>query len=454
MRNGTEPDILWREGLFLCPQHLQSFARQVDARIHAAEVHGRVGSYGIVRLEIDEDSLLRDVFRVVTGAVVFQDGTLAVFPDNARVDQREFAALFQGAELEVFLGIPARRHGVPELGEAGDVRARFHAEVVDVYDENVKDEPRDLEVRILHGRLFFGDEDRSGFDTVPVARLVRRGKPVAVSALSETFVPPVLVSGGSPVLIRRLRALSEAVRAQARDLAARIPNTTGLSSVERGADVAGFVKLQAVNQCVALLEQVARLPQAHPFEAYRSLVQAVGNLAIFSEERVVPELPTYSHGDLDGCFGTVIDCVQSLIPAEVSVPYDTVPFEEEALRQGFFKCEIPAEWFERRPLLYLGVELAKPAEEVVPLVATGLKLLAESDLERVLQGVVPGVQLDHVRTPPLAFPKRANLHFFGVQMDGPSAAGWKKIEDAREAVLLTALGGLGASFHLYVELRA
>lgn len=453
MRNGTEPEVLWREGMFLCPQHMQSFARQLDARIHAAQVLGSVGGFGLVRVEIDEESLPRDVFRLVSGTVVFQDGTLAVFPANARVDQREFAEFFQAAELDVFLGIPARRKGVPELGEAGDPRARFHAEVVEVHDENLKDEPRDLEVRILHGRLFFGDEDRSGFEVVPLARLVRKGKPVAVSALSETFVPPVLACGGSPVLVRRLRALADAVRAQARDLAARIPNTTGLSSVERGADVAGFVKLQAVNQCVAVLDQVARLPDAHPFAAYMAVVQAAGNLAIFGAERVVPDLPPYAHGDLDGCFRAVVDCVQSLIPAEVSVPYDTVPFREEPMRQGFFTCEIPAEWLERRPLLFVAVELAKPAEEVVDLVATGVKLLAESDLERVLQGVVPGVQLDHVRTPPLAFPKRPDLHFFAVRVDGPSSAGWKKIEDARQAVILTALGGLGAAFHMYVELR-
>ncbi|MCC6785655.1 MAG: type VI secretion system baseplate subunit TssK [Planctomycetes bacterium] len=454
MTRGTEPSVLWREGMFLCPQHLQTHTRQMEARTHAGATLGRVGGYGIVSIEIDEESLERDVFRVIRAELLFEDGTLARIPDDATIEQREFAGAFSGPELDVHLGIPARQPGVAELGERGDSRARYHAEVRGVHDENQKDEPREIEVRILHARLFFGDEDRSGFESIPLARLVRRGRPVAVSALSDAFVPPVVVCGGSAVLVRRLRELADSVRAQSRDLAARIPNTTGLSSVEKGADIAGFVKLQAVNQCVASLEQIARLPELHPFEAWLTLVQAVGNLAIFGQERVVPSLPVYAHDELDRCFGELIACVQSLIPAEVTVPYDAVPFREDPLRQGFHLCEVPADWLSRNPLMFLGVELAKSAEESASLVDTGVKLLAESDLERVLQGVVPGVHLEHVRTPPLAFPKRPDLHFFRIDTEGTSRDPWLKIVEAGTAVILTALGGLGARFHLYVELRS
>ncbi|MFO1052664.1 MAG: type VI secretion system baseplate subunit TssK [Planctomycetota bacterium] len=453
MSSASEPSILWREGMFLCPQHFQTFARQVEARIHTSERIGRVGDFGLLGFAVDADALARDVFHLESVEAVFRDGTHLQVPQNGQIDQREFGEFFTKAELDVFLGIPARRAGSPELGAADDARARYHAESVGVFDENLKDEPRELEVRVLHARVFFGEEDRSGFESIPLARLVRKGKPVAVSALSDDFVPPVLACGASTVLSRRLAELASAVRAQSRDLAARIPNTTGLSSVEKGADIAGFVKLQAVNQCVATLEQITRLPELHPFPVYMALVQSVGNLAIFGAERVVPELPAYDHDEIDACFASVVQTAQSLIPAEVTVPYDTAPFREDPMRQGFHICEIPPEWIERHPLVFVGVELGKPVDEVVQLVQTGTKLLAEADLEKVLTGVIPGVQLDYVRTAPLAFPKRPDLHFFRVQTEGASREGWLKIEQAGTAVILTALGGIGARFHFYVELR-
>lgn len=453
MANHTQPSVLWREGMFLCPQHLQAHARELAARIHAAEGLGLVGSWGTLRADIDLEALERDVLRLVRGEVLFPDGTLAVFPENAEVEQREFAESFEGPELDVWLGLPARQPGVAELAEEAGGRGRFRAEVVEVYDENLREAPRELETRILQARLFFGGEDRSGFECVHLARLVRRGKPVAVSALSDSFVPPVLACGASPVLTRRLRELADQVRAQARDLAARLPDSTGLSSVERGADLAGFVKLQAVNQCVAPLEQVARLPHLHPFQAYMVLAQAVGNLAIFGDERTTPDLPTYDHADLDGCFERILEVVRSLVPAEVSVPYDTVAIGKDPLREGFFRGELPAEWFEHDAVVYLGVVLARPAEEVAGLVPGGVKLLAEEDLDRVLQGVVPGIGLTHVRTPPLAFPKRPDLHYFRIATEGDSRGAWLRVRAAHSAVLLTALGGLGAEFHFYVELR-
>ena len=277
MSSGFEPEVLWREGMFLCPQHMQSFARFVGSRIRAAESIGSAGSWGVVHADIDAETLQRDVFSLRAAEVVFPDGQHAVFPVNARVAQREFGALLSDATLDVHLGIPARRHGVPELGEESAERARYHGEIVESFDENLKVEPREIEVRILHGRLFFGEEDRSGFECVPLARLAREGRPVATSVLCRDFIPPCLEVRGAPVLMRRLREIADAVRSQARDLAARIPDTTGLSSVEKGADLAGFVKLQAVNQCVVTLEQLAGLGGIHPFHAYQLLVQAVGS---------------------------------------------------------------------------------------------------------------------------------------------------------------------------------
>ncbi len=454
MSSGFQPEVLWREGMFLCPQHMQSFARFVGSRIRASESIGSAGSWGLVHAEFDEDALQRDLFAVRAAEVVFPDGQRAVFPGNARVAQREFGALFTDVTLDVHLGIPARTKGVPELGEESAERARFHGEIVEGFDENLNTEPCEIEIKVLHARLFFGEEDRSGFECVPLARLVREGRPVATSVLCRDFIPPCLELRGAPVLMRRLREVADAVRSQARDLAARIPDTTGLSSVEKGADLAGFVKLQAVNQCVVTLEQLAGLGGIHPFHAYQMLVQAVGSLAIFGEQRVAPQLAVYEHGDLDACFREVLETVQSLIPAEVSVPYDTLEFrEEDPARPGLFSLEIPDDWLEANPLVFLGVELAEPAEKVATLVKTGVKLVAESDLERVLQGVVPGVELEHVRTPPLAFPKRSDLHYFRLDMEGESRARWKQIEQSRKAVLLTALRAMGAWFHLYVELR-
>jgi type VI secretion system protein ImpJ len=450
----TEPSVLWREGMFLCPQHMQAFSREVYSRIGQNDAIGRVGNSGVVALEVDEEALARDVFRVIGAEVVFPDGTLAVYHETASVEQREFAEFFTGPELQVHLGIPAPQENVPQIGEDPDRIHRYRADAHTIFDENLRDAEREIEFRQLRGRLFFGGEDRSGFDTVPIARLVRQGHPVATSVLSPSYVPPALAVGASPVLVRGLSEIAEKVRGHIRDLASRVPASESLSSVDRGADLLGFVKLQSLNQSIATLEQIAGLPALHPFQAYMWLVQTVGNLAVYGTGRVMPTLPVYDPNDLNRCFNATFDAIHSLVVAEVSVPYDTVGFKADAQREGFFQVDLPSEWLAGSTVFYLGIECPAPADEITGMVASGVKLIAPSDIERVLQGVVPGIQLAFQRIAPLAFPKRPDLHFFRIETEGPSRDAWLRCAEDRSAVILSALGAFeDVAFHVYVELR-
>jgi type VI secretion system protein ImpJ len=448
--------------MFLCPQHLQALSREVAARIGQGESLGLPGAYGLLRLRVDDEALARDVFSILEGAALFKDGALAEFPLTAQVEPREFGTLFTAPELDVYLGIPAVTPNVPQIDEKGEGRARYDVRAQSVFDENLRDSTKDIEYRHLRARLFFGEEDRTGHECLPIARLVRRGKPVARSVLSATHVPTLLAIGASGVLMRQLKEVADLARKEARDIAAKIPSMSKMGSVEKGTDVAallkllaGNMKLQAVNQCVTGLEQLAGLPDLHPFDAYRWLAQAVGSLAIFGESRLVPELPAWDHAQQDACFQAVVGALRALLPAEVTPPYDTVAFKKDPVRQGFYQVELPPEWLERQPLMYLAVEVGKPAEAVVEAVGRGLKLLAPADVERVLSGVIPGIALGYDRVPPLAFPKRAELHYFRIQTEGASRDSWLRVLKAREAVLLSALAALGeVKFHLYVELRS
>src|SRR5262245_48258701 len=365
----TQPSVLWREGMFLCPQHLQSFSRELAARIGQAESIGLPGAYGLLRLRVDDEALARDSFAILEATILFKDGALADFPNTARVEPREFGALFSAPELDVFLGIPAVVPNVPQIDERPDGRARYEVRDEPVLDENLRDASKTLEFRRFSARLFFGEEDRTGYESLPIARLVRRGKPVARSVLSATSIPPLLAIGASAVLMRQLKEVADLARAQARDLSTKIPAMGKLSSVERGTDIAAFVKLQAVNQCVAGLDQLAGLGALHPFDAYRWLAQSVGNLAVFGETRLVPDLPLWNHAEQDSCFQAVIGALRSLLPAEVTPPYDTVAFKKDPVRQGFYSVELPQEWLERQPLVYLAVEAGKPGEAVIEAVA-------------------------------------------------------------------------------------
>jgi predicted component of type VI protein secretion system len=112
---------------------------------------------------------------------------------------------------------------------------------------------------------------------------------------------------------------------------------------------------------------------------------------------------------------------------------------------------LPAEWVDRDGVFHLGLEMAEEADTVREMVAAGVKLLPEKDIERVLQGVIPGIELRHERVAPLSFPKRDTLHYFAIETEGASRDSWLRILKSRSAVILSALGSDEVTFHFYVE---
>jgi predicted component of type VI protein secretion system len=138
--------------------------------------------------------------------------------------------------------------------------------------------------------------------------------------------------------------------------------------------------------------------------------------------------------------------------AEVAAPYDSTSFEPDPVRTGLYRCDLPDEWVDRAGIFHLSVEIAEEADTVREMVAAGVKLLPEQDIERVLQGVMPGIELRHERVPPLSFPKRDTLHYFAIESEGASRDSWLRILKSRCAMVLSAIGSSDeVSFHFYVE---
>jgi type VI secretion system protein ImpJ len=453
MRSRVVPSVLWREGMFLSTQHFQAFSRELAARVASAERLAGAAPYGLMHLTVDDDALARDVLDVRALDVVFPDGTIARVPGNAEISATGFAEHLSGPELQVWVALPEVRENRPQVDDGRDGRAhRYSVATRTAYDENLSDAAQDIEVRVLALRLFFGAEPPPGFDAVPIARIVREGRPVAVSRLSPEYVPPLIACAGSPALMRRMRELAETARGRARDLAAKVPSLARLADVERGVDFASLLLLQSINRTAAALEQLSRAPDATPFTAYLELARCCGDMALFGPERAAPALPAFEHARSDECFRGVLRELGALLGAQVEQPYDFVPLDRDPAADYFHGASLPAEWFERRAVPYLAVQLGRPPEQAARLVPDGVKLMAPSERQRVMDSVVPGIAIRHERHPPLAFPRRDDLHYFRIETDGDSHGSWRLVEQEKAALVLNPLDELAeARFELYVE---
>src|SRR5699024_2757189 len=129
--------VVWSEGLFLRPQHLQQHDRYIEHLIQAA-ARGRVCAWGVDAIEIDRDLLALGKLSLARCRGIMPDGTSFNVPD----DDPPPAPLEPGTDVHgqiVYLALPVRQPGTAAatLDDSSAGMHRYRGESLDVRDDIV-----------------------------------------------------------------------------------------------------------------------------------------------------------------------------------------------------------------------------------------------------------------------------------------------------------------------------
>ena len=89
----------------------------------------------------------------------------------------------------------------------GPATSRYTAQTLEVIDENGYGESKGVQVANKNLRLLFGDENRDGFDSIRIARVVRNAAGMYI--LDPEFIAPCLSIASNAYLMNLLRRLVE-----------------------------------------------------------------------------------------------------------------------------------------------------------------------------------------------------------------------------------------------------
>lgn len=383
--------VRWKEGMFLRPHHLQQFELFLEfresSRLHALESH----DWGVVDLELQEDSLSNFMLAIRSLKAVMPGGTYVDVPANARISGRSFETYLAeaGKPLDVHVGLRAPEPSRPQVATGGDVQsdARFHALTQEVYDLDAGGDPTNVELMEYNLRLFFGEEPRHGYDTVQIARLLStgdKGKPVAVDG---SFSPPSLTLRGSAPLHATARSVVERLAVVLRDLGQK-----------RGSsDPDPMILYQAISGSLPVLKDMVQDGMVHPRRVYQELARLAG--ALYYREktgRSADEVPPYDH----------------LEPARI---YDRLrqqifDLSELVIRQAYVTCEMAKSGDEYRTALpaearTAGVRcflelMADDSTPRVPTLVMGAKISSPERIATLRDYALPGVPTEALPGPP------------------------------------------------------
>lgn len=440
-------EIMWTEGMFLQPHHLQFAHRNMDTKLRMATEYLLPFNWGFRHLEIDTAALKNYLFAVQSCQVVMESGTQLSMPGNLDLDSRSFKERFAGRTeyVDVFLGIPVWRPDSPNTTGLGEDRGmqerRYRVDETEVADENLGENHQTLQIRRFRGRLFWGSEETSGYEKIQIAR-IKRLPSGEMAVLDPGYIPPMLdIRAWTPLLgicEDVTNALSMANYALVRDFADR--ETTELLGIPRGLEAT--FKMLATNSYVASLNQMCKAQNLHPYLIYLELLRLAATLSVFRGKRTAPTYPDYAHDGLGKCFLDVKVVIDGLLDRIGTSTFFQKSFQ---FRNDRLEVDLEEGWVSGTRLLYLGVsgeeDIAKLEQRI-----SRLKLCAPRDFSAVIQKRLEGLGIRRLRRVPATLPEGTGTCYFQIDMEGDF---WPGVEQEK-IIALAGAKEMNYAFTLFV----
>lgn len=408
--------VIWSEGMFLSPQHLQSLDRYHEALLASRLEAVAPFAWGVSELEIDAAALAAGQLRVERFAGVLSGGLCVAFSGNdaEAPPPRSVAEVFPAGarSLEVWLAVPREREGIPAAGPPGAPdapRPRFHLASRPVADVMQPGAVVPVDLGKPNAVLLLGSESREDHETILIAEIVRTGS--GQLALSESFLPPILRIGATPRLPGLLRDLVARMVARQRELAdGRRQREAAVGEVS-GADVSRLVQLAILSGAIPGLAHLADLPDAPPRELYLALASVAGQLASFAPDADVTAIPRYAHEEPRTTFDPLFTRIAAYLSGLGVERFTRIPLEIRGLQ---YIARAVDDTLLRNAQLILAVR-SEIAETVVAEQLPRLcKIAAQNDVQALVQAAAPGAPLQVLHRPPAEIPLKAGTVYFQI----------------------------------------
>jgi type VI secretion system protein ImpJ len=413
---GWDNKVVWTEGLFLQPQHLQQQERYFERLVRTSTGGLRPFAYGLTQLELDTDLLTLGKFAVRTIAGILPDGTPFSAPGD--VDQPRPLDLPETARNNiVYLILPVRQPGAVESAPREQVEtvARFALDEHEAVDTNAGYQSTAMvPIGKLRLRYALEGDAREGHAAIGLARVseVRADKSVQ---LDDAYIPPLLLTSASPVLAGFVTQLQGLLHHRAEALAGRVSET----ATRGAAEIADYLMLQLCNRYEPLLTHLATtVGQMHPETFYRVCVSLAGELATFTDSRKrPPAFPPYRHDDLQATFRPVIAALRQSLSAVLEQNAVPIPLQERKF--GIRVGPIADRTLVANATWVLAVKAQMPAEALRRNFPNLVKIGPVEQIRELINVALPGVAVRALPVAPRQLPYYAGTSYFELDRSSP-----------------------------------
>ena len=425
--------VIWSEGTFLQPQHLQQHDRYLEAYVELRTRGLRPYAWGFLELTLDEALLELGKLGLRTARGALPDGT--PFDCPARDPLPPPLDVPAGLrDATVFMALPVRQPGVDEAdlsAAAGDTLARYVAGELEVKDSNMSfDRTALLQVGRLRLQLLKEGDLSAAYTGLGVAHVVERQSDNRVM-LDRRYIPPMLDAGADPALTSIVRDVHGLLHQRGDALADRVsqPGPGGV------AEIADFLWLLTINRHEPLFAHLGVTAPLHPERLYAACLELAGELCSYTQQSRRPSAyPIYRHDDLAGSFGPVVADIRRSL--SMVLERNAIPIDLELRAHGVRVASIPDQDLRRTARFVLAAKAQLSTERLQTDLLRLMKIGPGERIRDLVNLNLPGIALRTLPVAPRQIPYHAGFLYFELERAGELWA-----QAAQSGVLVMFLAG-------------
>lgn len=405
--NASLKKVIWKEGMFIRPQHFQQQERYLMNEQYQKLLSTQRFYWGCQKLEVNSTDLQAGKFGLSAVSAVFQDGTVfnaplrdslpppVSLPDGAHnaivylvlppvnMHAVEVASKIEHDSPQRYVSVT---HEVPDMTKAGNTYTSDHSR-----------NERPLEMCELQCRLTYeldnGDiqsPDDAAFLKLPVARIKEvNGKRVT---LDDKYIPSLLWCDQSNQLKTMMSKILNSVQARVTELSEL---TSGRVNENSRASTNEFMLLQTLNRYEPVLAQLNELNYKHPQALYEFLLGMAGELSTFmTNEKRAPDFVPYSHDDLTTCFDNISvfinQCFSAVLERKV------VELKISPPKQGYRAIMVHNSTLFQEGQFIITVKANVPTDSLLSDFPRQIKIGPREDIQNLVNSHLPAIGLEHL----------------------------------------------------------
>ncbi len=415
--------VLWKEGLFLRPQHFQKQDQLWQESWFELILQQGPYTYGLNGFEYTKTLLAKGDLSFSLLAGIMPSGEVFHFKGKSALSIH----IPPGTKNEwIVLALPKQRSTGIRVAknrlEAVDEPYVIQTEMVS--DELVGEQER-IEVAILEPyfslKIVKKPTSLNGFDILPLIKIleVRETKEILVD---EEYIPPMLLIQESPALKAYIEEISGYLTARRMTLLERIGNVNQQGVV----GATELLLLQLINRYEPLLQHYQRQPNLHPEKAYILLLQLAGELRTFtSADRGYSQAPPYEHTNLAETFTQLMQDLRDAFNYVFDEPAVLIPFEtyKYNLYLAPFKDKLQLDY----QRLVLAVKADMPNDQLLALFPTHVKIGPTESIRDLVNLQIPGIGLSLLPVAPRQIPYHSGYFYFDLDQYSEM---WTQLKDS------------------------